>query len=227
MTYLYTLLQASKEVGISKKVLENRIARGTLSGEKIEGVWYVNINQIIPTHAAQLAKSNIKTPEYTDALTWIRFITKVKVADGKCWLWLPSEKTKSYGLFSVNGGHVRAHRYCYEAHFGEIPEGLLVCHKCDNRQCVNPEHLFLGDNTDNMQDAKNKGRFEVAKRIKPRTCAFCSRFVNNYDGTWECALHVRNSGGDINEMEQYETTCHIWENRIERIQLQDEDEINE
>lgn len=64
-----------------------------------------------------------------------------------------------YGQFNTSIKLVRAHRFSYELHFGKIPQGMFVCHKCDIPNCVNPEHLFLGTPKDNTQDCIRKGRF--------------------------------------------------------------------
>jgi len=64
-----------------------------------------------------------------------------------------------YGRLRVgNRKTMLAHRFSYEAHVGPIPKGMFVCHKCDNPLCVNPDHLFVGTASDNMQDMHRKGR---------------------------------------------------------------------
>jgi len=88
-----------------------------------------------------------------------RFVSKYRVNPvTECWEWTASRNHKGYGFFWTGARVGVAHRVSYELHRGEIPDGLLVMHKCDNRRCVNPEHLLVGSYADNALDAHAKGR---------------------------------------------------------------------
>ena len=76
-----------------------------------------------------------------------------------CWEWTRSTGSHGYGQYYVEPSKpLAAHRYAWTATFGKIPDGLFVLHKCDNKKCVRPDHLFLGTQKENMRDMCNKGR---------------------------------------------------------------------
>lgn len=79
--------------------------------------------------------------------------------ENQCWAWTGHKDRDGYGITWVKPKTIKAHRLIFNLIRGPIPSGMLVCHKCDNPGCVNPEHLFLGSNSENIQDSISKGRW--------------------------------------------------------------------
>jgi hypothetical protein len=93
---------------------------------------------------------------------WSR-VDRASTPDG-CWPRLGSRDKDGYGFASWRGRTVLAHRQAYELAVGPIPDGMLVCHSCDNPPCCRPGHLFLGSNVDNQRDMTAKGRGRLGDR---------------------------------------------------------------
>jgi len=103
-----------------------------------------------------------------------------KKGDDECWNWKAFKNKQGYGKMGVGAGHcVNAHRFSWVIHVGKIPEGLFVCHKCDNTSCVNPKHLFIGTRQDNINDMVLKKR---AKHFATQEF-YGVRYDERYDGS--------------------------------------------
>lgn len=115
------------------------------------------------------------------------------VTESGCWIWTASVNKAGYGQISMPGRPMLAHRVCWEFYKGPIPNGKFICHKCDTPGCINPDHMFVGDHRDNMQDMRNKGRapkVESAKGDKNKS----SKISN------ETALAIFNAEGPQREI---------------------------
>lgn len=102
-----------------------------------------------------------------------RFWSKVDKSgsDNACWIWTAHKNKKGYGYFGIGNTVQQSHRVSWELTYGEIPDGLCVLHNCpdgDNPSCVNPKHLFLGTNIDNVRDMDKKGRRAVGENAPNR-----------------------------------------------------------
>ncbi len=116
----------------------------------------------------------------------------IPVTESGCWIWVGASVEAGYGVIRIDGKNRRAHRISYECYVGEIPEGLIIRHKCDVVSCINPDHLELGTQTDNVADRDKRGRHGNNKIThcpkghpysgdnlymngKRRCCVICSR----------------------------------------------------
>lgn len=93
----------------------------------------------------------------------VRFLAKIdKVAGAPCWLWTGTRWKNGYGRFFLSRHKaVKAHRYSWEIFNGKpVPQGLVICHSCDNKLCVNPEHLRADTQAFNNQEAIERGRWK-------------------------------------------------------------------
>lgn len=130
------------------------------------------------------------------------FMVRVDPQPNGCWFWRGNINTNGYGLFALYGQRrIGAHRAAWELTRGPIPQGMIVCHRCDNPRCVNPEHLFIGTHLDNARDRVSKGRGRYPGPKNPAT--------GNRNGSYTKPERVRR-GTQVN-------TCKLNDEKVKEI----------
>lgn len=130
-----------------------------------------------------------------------RFWSKVDRSGGRdaCWEWRACKNKSGYGRFGVASKVVLAHRAAYELMHAQSPGSLFVCHRCDNPACVNPTHLFIGTQADNVRDMRAKGRW---KPLPPR------------DNKGERHGMSKLSAGDVSAIRASSASCYAEARRL-------------
>jgi hypothetical protein len=126
--------------------------------------------------------------------------------DTQCMLWEATLSGNGYGGFMINKKFLPAHRVAWMLSYGNIPEGFLVCHRCDTPICCNPEHLFLGTPADNMTDRNNKGR--NAKGVKHGSSSLVDEQVLEIRRLYSSGTHTQQQLAIMYEVSQVQIS-HI------------------
>lgn len=94
-----------------------------------------------------------------------RFLAKVQYEPNTgCWLWAGALMSSGYGHMLHEGRYIGTHRLAYKLFVGDIPDGLVICHRCDVKPCVNPDHLWAGTTQENLIDCRDKGRLRPGRQ---------------------------------------------------------------
>lgn len=141
-----------------------------------------------------------------------RFWSKAKAnPETKCWEWQGAKTKHGYGVFRDGKRIWRAHRFSFSLHNPDAEmDGLVVCHKCDNPACVNPEHLSLGTVQDNIKDKVDKGRSNESKELKAGLTEKEAQEILDLQGVFVSSRIAKVYGVPK------DTVWAIWEGRIFR-----------
>lgn len=133
-----------------------------------------------------------------------------------CREWTGALVRTGYGCIRINKRSVLAHRASYEQHKGIIPPGLFVCHSCDNRRCINPDHLWVGTQFDNVADALAKGRLaDVSGERNPRAKLTARQVyqIRRAAARGEVKAHLARRYGVTKTLITKIVKNHIWQER--------------
>lgn len=141
------------------------------------------------TQAARRARN----PVLTDAQYFERYKSRTIVDENGCWLWQGFVHKTGYGDTAYRGKNMKAHRAMFIVAKEPVPDGLNVLHTCDVRNCINPDHLWLGTISDNKQDELAKGRnYEANRTHCPKGHSYAEHGIRHGRNAWRvCALCVR------------------------------------
>lgn len=133
----------------------------------------------------------------------------------ECWEWTGSRMPSGYGRIAFNGRQEYTHRLAYELTNGPIPDGMCVCHTCDNPPCCNPAHLWLGTMTDNIADRHAKGRTARHSRVFHGATKIPQSAVEEIRRLWSTGQYTKKEIGGLLGIPA-RTVCAIAENRTRR-----------
>lgn len=152
-----------------------------------------------------------------------RFWRYVKKSDG-CWEWIGALNDAGYGILGIGGrskGSIRAHRlsWMFAHRRRAIPKGMQICHHCDNRKCVRPDHLFMGTNADNVRDMWKKGRGSPPPihrgeknsrtKLKPKEVREIRRLAKQGESFPQIARQFRIGLSSVHRIAKRQTWSHL------------------
>lgn len=174
-----SLLVAARDDGHALARSTKRQMRGSArirACERLAAAGFLSVEQpyvITSAGMEAIARQPVKLPHIElPPKDRIRSNVKVNEETG-CWEWQKKRDQRGYGRLTIriNKKHKKAfvHRYAYELFVGPIPDGLIICHHCDNPPCCNPDHLYAGTHADNTADKIARGRFRTRTKLTQTT----------------------------------------------------------
>lgn len=163
---------------------------------ELTGITLLPKKKVVSTCRNKLCLNPQHLAHGDEARFW-KHVQKLRETNG-CWIWVGPE-SHGYGEITIDRKVIRASRYSWELYTGRpIPDGLFVCHTCDNTHCVNPHHLFLGTHKDNQEDKMQKGR--QARGETHRAAVLTEEKV-------KLIRELRNSGMTLRQLSQQFGVC--------------------